>query len=115
MLTVREFHRRLHESTGITFASLYPGCIAETGLFRNHVAVFRKLFPPFQKYITKGYVSEQEAGQRLAQVSARMTQATIVFKPLGQVLAGQKIVWFACQCCILTCSRRQSFNGLMLK
>lgn len=34
MLTMREFHRRMHDSTGITFASLYPGCIAETGLFR---------------------------------------------------------------------------------
>lgn len=34
MLTMRELHRRYAESTGITFASLYPGCIAETGLFR---------------------------------------------------------------------------------
>ena len=68
MLTVREFHRRFHESTGVTFASLYPGCIADTGLFRNHVKLFRTLFPPFQKYITKGYVSEDEAGRRLAQV-----------------------------------------------
>ncbi|XP_021717319.1 protochlorophyllide reductase-like [Chenopodium quinoa] len=68
MLTMQEFHRRFHEETGITFASLYPGCIAETGLFRNHVALFRTLFPPFQKYITKGYVSEEEAGNRLAQV-----------------------------------------------
>ena len=46
------------------------GCIAETGLFRNHVQLFRTLFPPFQKYITKGYVSEVEAGKRLAQVGA---------------------------------------------
>jgi hypothetical protein len=62
------FHRRLHEATGITFASLYPGCIAETGLFRNHVPLFRSLFPLFQKYVTKGYVSEEDAGKRLAQV-----------------------------------------------
>ncbi|EIE24915.1 Protochlorophyllide reductase, chloroplastic [Coccomyxa subellipsoidea C-169] len=68
MLTVRELHRRLHDSTGVTFSSLYPGCIAETGLFRNHIPLFRTLFPPFQKYITKGYVSEDEAGKRLAQV-----------------------------------------------
>ncbi|KAJ6383448.1 hypothetical protein OIU78_026851 [Salix suchowensis] len=68
MLTMQEFHRRYHEETGITFASLYPGCIAETGLFRNHIPLFRTLFPPFQKYITKGYVSEEEAGKRLAQV-----------------------------------------------
>lgn len=68
MLTMREFNRRFHSATGITFASLYPGCIAETGLFREHYSLFRTLFPPFQKYITKGYVSEQEAGKRLAQV-----------------------------------------------
>jgi len=28
----------------------------------------RTLFPLFQKYVTKGYVSEEEAGKRLAQV-----------------------------------------------
>ena len=69
MLTMQEFHRRYHEETGITFASLYPGCIATTGLFREHIPLFRLLFPPFQKYITKGYVSEEEAGKRLAQVN----------------------------------------------
>ena len=68
MLTMQEFHRRYHGETGVTFASLYPGCIATTGLFREHVPLFRLLFPPFQKYITKGYVSEEEAGKRLAQV-----------------------------------------------
>ncbi|XP_021754823.1 protochlorophyllide reductase, chloroplastic-like [Chenopodium quinoa] len=68
MLTMQEFHRRYHEDTGITFASLYPGCIATTGLFREHIPLFRALFPPFQKYVTKGYVSEDEAGKRLAQV-----------------------------------------------
>ncbi|KAF9590609.1 hypothetical protein IFM89_035927 [Coptis chinensis] len=68
MLIMQEFHKRYHEETGITFASLYPGCIATTGLFREHIPLFRLLFPPFQKYITKGYVSEDEAGKRLAQV-----------------------------------------------
>ena len=68
MLTMQELHRRYHEETGITFASLYPGCIASTGLFREHIPLFRTLFPPFQKYITKGYVSETESGKRLAQV-----------------------------------------------
>ncbi|GKA88586.1 protochlorophyllide reductase-like protein [Tanacetum coccineum] len=68
MLTMQEFHRRYHEETGITFASLYPGCIATTGLFREHIPLFRMLFPPFQKFITKGYVSEEESGKRLAQV-----------------------------------------------
>lgn len=68
MLTMQEFHRRYHDDTGITFASLYPGCIATTGLFREHIPLFRLLFPPFQKFVTKGYVSEEESGKRLAQV-----------------------------------------------
>ncbi|XP_062090630.1 protochlorophyllide reductase, chloroplastic [Humulus lupulus] len=68
MLIMQEFHRRFHEETGITFSSLYPGCIATTGLFREHIPLFKLLFPPFQKYITKGFVSEEDAGKRLAQV-----------------------------------------------
>ncbi|RRT76950.1 hypothetical protein BHE74_00006564, partial [Ensete ventricosum] len=68
MLTMQELHRRFHEDTGITFTSLYPGCIATTGLFREHIPLFRLLFPPFQKFITKGFVSEDESGKRLAQV-----------------------------------------------
>lgn len=68
MLTMREMNRRWGGGK-ILFSSLYPGCIAETGLFRNHVPLFRTLFPAFQKYVTKGYVSEEEAGRRLASVS----------------------------------------------
>jgi protochlorophyllide reductase len=30
--------------------------------------VFRQIFPLFMKYVTGGYVSEEEAGERLAQV-----------------------------------------------
>ena len=44
------------------------GCIADTGLFRTHFQLFKTLFPLFQKYVTKGYVSQAEAGKRLAQV-----------------------------------------------
>jgi protochlorophyllide reductase len=47
---------------------MYPGCIADTPLFRNHTPTFRFLFPLIQKYITKGYVSQEEAGLRLASV-----------------------------------------------
>eukprot|EP00468_Gymnochlora_sp_CCMP2014_P002935 CAMPEP_0167754710 /NCGR_PEP_ID=MMETSP0110_2-20121227/8422_1 /TAXON_ID=629695 /ORGANISM="Gymnochlora sp., Strain CCMP2014" /LENGTH=440 /DNA_ID=CAMNT_0007640621 /DNA_START=231 /DNA_END=1553 /DNA_ORIENTATION=+ len=68
MMTVLEAHRRFHGSTGITFSSLYPGCIAETALFRDKKPWFRKLFPLFMRYVTGGYVSEPEAGERLAQV-----------------------------------------------
>jgi protochlorophyllide reductase len=67
MMTMLELHRRYHDATGITFASMYPGCIAETALFREKRQWFRTLFPLFMKYITGGYVSEDEAGERLAQ------------------------------------------------
>ena len=67
MMTVQEMHRRFNAKTGITFSSLYPGCIAETGLFREKRGWFRSIFPVFMKYVTGGYVSETEAGDRLAQ------------------------------------------------
>jgi protochlorophyllide reductase len=70
VLTMRELHRRYHNSTGITFSSLYPGCVADTPLFRNHYPLFQKLFPLFQKYITGGYVSQELAGERVAAVVA---------------------------------------------
>ena len=70
VLTMRELHRRYHESHGITFSSLYPGCVATTPLFRNHYPLFQKLFPLFQKYITGGFVSEELAGERIAEVVA---------------------------------------------
>ncbi|MFN5747848.1 MAG: protochlorophyllide reductase [Pseudanabaena sp.] len=68
ILTMRELHRRVHDSTGITFTSLYPGCVADTPLFRNHYPLFQKLFPLFQKNITKGYVTQELSGQRVADV-----------------------------------------------
>ena len=68
ILTVKEMSNRWHEETGVTFSTMYPGCIADTPLFRNHTPVFRFLFPLIQKYVTKGYVTESEAGGRLASV-----------------------------------------------
>ncbi|WP_017315025.1 protochlorophyllide reductase [Mastigocladopsis repens] len=70
VLTMRELHRRYHESTGIVFSSLYPGCVATTALFRNHYPLFQKLFPVFQKYITGGFVSQELSGERVAAVVA---------------------------------------------
>jgi protochlorophyllide reductase len=70
VLTMKELHRRYHDSTGITFTSLYPGCVADTPLFRNHYPLFQKLFPLFQKYVTKGYVSQELSGERVASVMA---------------------------------------------
>lgn len=67
MMTTNELHKRYHEKTGIVFNSMYPGCIAETALFREKRQWFRTIFPLFMKYVTGGYVSEEEAGERLAQ------------------------------------------------
>ena len=70
MLTMRELHNRYHNPTGIVFNAMYPGCVAETGLFRNHFSLFQTIFPWFQKNITGGYVTEELAGQRVAKVVA---------------------------------------------
>jgi protochlorophyllide reductase len=70
MITTQELHRRLHDSTGIVFSSLYPGCVADTPLFRNTPKAFQTIFPWFQKNITGGYVSQALAGERVAQVVA---------------------------------------------
>jgi len=67
MMTVLELHRRYHVETGVSFTSMYPGCIAETALFRQKRGWFRWFFPIFMKYVTGGYVSEAEAGERLAE------------------------------------------------
>jgi len=68
MMTSNMLHERFHRSTGIAFSSIYPGCIAESPLFREKRAWFRKYFPIFMKYVTGGFVGEEEAGQRLFQV-----------------------------------------------
>lgn len=70
MMTIRELDRRFGSQTGIIFNSLYPGCVADTPLFRNAPPLFQKIFPWFQKNITKGYVSQELAGERTAQVVA---------------------------------------------
>jgi protochlorophyllide reductase len=70
MMTSREQHRRYHAATGIVFNTLYPGCVADTPLFRNSYPLFQKIFPWFQKNITKGYVTQELAGDRVAQVVA---------------------------------------------
>jgi protochlorophyllide reductase len=70
MITTQELHRRLHASSGIVFTSLYPGCVADTPLFRNTPMLFQKIFPWFQKNITGGYVSQALAGERVADVVA---------------------------------------------
>ncbi|MBC7505343.1 MAG: protochlorophyllide oxidoreductase, partial [Sandarakinorhabdus sp.] len=70
MIMSRELHRRFHAPTGIVFNTLYPGCVADTPLFRHAPAAFRTIFPWFQKHVTKGYVSQPLSGERAAQVVA---------------------------------------------
>ncbi len=70
MIVSRELHRRHHADTGIVFSTLYPGCVADTALFRDTPRAFRVIFPWFQKHITKGYVTQALAGERVAQVVA---------------------------------------------
>ena len=67
MITTQELHKRFNSSP-ILFSSLYPGCVANTKLFRNTPKLFQWLFPWFQKLITGGFVSEALAGERVAQV-----------------------------------------------
>ena len=69
MMMSNLLHTKYHKLTRISFSSMYPGCIAESPLFREKRAWFRKYFPIFMKFITGGFVSEHEAGQRLFQVA----------------------------------------------
>lgn len=69
MMLANVLHSKYHKLTGIAFSSMYPGCIAESPLFREKRAWFRKYFPLFMKYITGGFVGEEEAGLRLFQVA----------------------------------------------
>lgn len=68
MMMSNVLHAKYNKYTGISFSSIYPGCIAESPLFREKRKWFRKYFPIFMKFITGGFVSEHEAGQRLFQV-----------------------------------------------
>lgn len=67
MMTALEMHRRYHKSTGVTFSSMYPGCICDTNLFREKKMWFRQYWPMLMKFIGT-YVTEKEAGERLGQV-----------------------------------------------
>ena len=70
MVTVQELTKRFSKER-IIINSLYPGCVADTNLFRDTPWLFKVLFPIFQKFITKGYVSQRVAGERVAQVASK--------------------------------------------
>jgi len=69
MMLANTLYDMYAKQTGIAFSSIYPGCMAESPLFREKREWFRRFFPIFMKYITGGFVSEREAGQRLFQVT----------------------------------------------
>ena len=69
MITVQELSKR-YSKERIIINSIYPGCVADTNLFRDTPWLFRLLFPIFQKFITKGYVSQRLAGERVAKVAS---------------------------------------------
>jgi len=66
-IVMRELNKRYGER-GIVVNAMFPGCIAESPLFRQKRDWFRWLFPLFQKYVTKQFVEEEEAGKRIADV-----------------------------------------------
>ena len=49
MMLSNMLHDKYHKQTGIAFSSIYPGCIAESPLFREKRPWFRKYFPIFMK------------------------------------------------------------------
>ncbi|CAM9662344.1 unnamed protein product [Ectocarpus sp. 12 AP-2014] len=67
VLMMREMDKRF-SSGGMVVSALFPGCIAESPLFREKRGWFRAGFPVFQKFITKQLVSVEEAGRRMADV-----------------------------------------------
>ena len=69
MITVQELSKKFSNKELIC-NSLYPGCVANTKLFRDTPWLFRILFPIFQKFITGGFVTEELAGERVAFIAS---------------------------------------------
>ncbi len=78
MITVQEIAKRFSNEK-IICNSLYPGCVANTKLFRNTPWIFRIFFPLFQRFITRGFVSERLAGERVALIATgeKFTQSGV--------------------------------------
>ena len=73
VLTMRAMNARFNKD-GVTSVAVFPGCVADTNLFREKRAWFRRLFfPLLQKYITRQYVPNEEAGRRVAEVASQGT------------------------------------------
>merc|ERR1719262_1747169 len=67
-MTSNMLHERFHRSSDISFSSIYPGCLADSPIFKEKREWFEKHFPAYMEHLTSGFIGEQEAGQRLFQV-----------------------------------------------
>jgi protochlorophyllide reductase len=70
MMMANLLHTKYHKLTGISFSSMYPGCIAESPLFREKRPWFRKYFPIFMKFITGTWDSSVCDQQKFSRCSA---------------------------------------------
>jgi hypothetical protein len=54
----------------VTSVAIFPGCVANSNLFREKRGWFRYIFfPILQKYIARQYVPNDGAGRRVAEVA----------------------------------------------
>lgn len=65
ILTMTELHRRF-AADGVISSAVFPGCVAESGLFREKRGWFRWFFPQFQRLVTRQFVDVDEAGRRVS-------------------------------------------------
>lgn len=73
---MREMHKRF-SSEGMVVSALFPGCIAESPLFREKRGWFRAGFPAFQKLVTKQFVSTSVRGDGCLCLSFVLLRALI--------------------------------------
>jgi protochlorophyllide reductase len=56
----------------VTSVAIFPGCVADSNLFREKRGWFRYVFfPILQKYITRQYFPNDEAGRRVAEMATQ--------------------------------------------
>jgi len=67
MMFSNMLHDRYNRQTGIAFSSVYPGCVADSPLYRERKPPLLESL--FTKYFTGGFVGEEAAGMRLFQVA----------------------------------------------
>jgi len=86
MMMANFLHTKYHKTTGIAFSSIYPGCIAESPLFREKRSWFRKYFPIFMKFITGTSLYFFVRGRKLFSSLFQIAHATVSFFFLKSVV-----------------------------